>query len=323
MTVNNRFTQMQDAIPAAPTQKTDTPPAARWTALLRAMRPRQWTKNMVVLAAFFFALGDKKQHINPHLFAWALLAGVLFVAISSAIYIFNDLMDVERDRAHPVKRLRPLAAGKLPEAWAWSATFVLLGAGIGSAWFITPGFALTAIAYVFLQIAYTLWLKQLALIDVFVIAIGFVLRALAGGFAVNVIISPWLLICGFLMALFLALCKRRREKQLAAETNVFTFRPNLDADNEKLFDQLIAIAAGAVIVTYSIYTQWPDTVAKFETPWLCLTIPFVIFGIFRYLHLVYRKAMGDQPEAILLTDIPLMINILFFGLSVWWIAVAT
>jgi 4-hydroxybenzoate polyprenyltransferase len=291
------------------------------SALWRAMRPRQWTKNIVVLAAFFFALGDKQQHISPLLFGYALLAAALFSLVSSAVYLFNDILDRDLDRAHPVKRLRPLASGQLSITVAWGAIFVLLAAGMGGAWLVTPKFALTLIAYVALQVFYTLWLKHIALVDVFIIAIGFVLRAFAGGCAVDVHISPWLLICTFLMALFLALCKRRHEKHLAAEMNTPNFRPSLNSGNERLFDQLIGIMAGAVIVTYAIYTQWPDTVAKFDTPYLCLTIPFVIFGVFRYLDLVYRQAQGDQPESILLTDLPLIIDILFFGLSVWWIIV--
>ena len=134
-------------------------------------------------------------------------------------------------------------------------------------------------------------------------------------------ISSWLLICTFLMALFLALCKRRHEKRMVEETRLFNLRPSLNDSDQRLFDQLIAIMAGAVIIAYAIYTQWPDTVAKFQTTHLSFTIPFVIFGMFRYLDLVYRQAKGDQPESILLTDIPLILDILFFGICVWWIII--
>ncbi|MDD5676456.1 MAG: decaprenyl-phosphate phosphoribosyltransferase [Kiritimatiellae bacterium] len=302
------------------------PPAAasRLTLmnLARVMRPRQWAKNIVVLAAFFFALGDKQQQLSPLMFGWALLAAALFCITSSAVYIFNDIIDRQRDAAHPVKRLRPIASGAIPVATAWTVALILLGIGLGGAWSVASEFALTIIAYVVLQIAYTLWLKHAALVDVFVIAFGFVLRAIAGGFAVNVTISPWLLICTFLMALFLALCKRRHEKRLMEETQLFNIRPSLNASAERLLDQLIAIMAGAVIIAYAIYTQWPDTVAKFQTTHLSFTIPFVIFGMFRYLDLVYRHDKGDQPEYILLTDIPLIVDILFFGVCVWWIVIA-
>ncbi|MFA5043973.1 MAG: decaprenyl-phosphate phosphoribosyltransferase [Kiritimatiellia bacterium] len=307
-----------------PTVNPLPPPEPHLTllALARAMRPRQWTKNIVVLAAFFFALGDKHQHLSPLMFGWALLAAILFCVTSSAVYIFNDIVDRQRDWAHPVKRLRPIASGAIPVATAWTAAFILLVIGLGGSWLVTPGFALTIGVYVALQIAYTLWLKHVALVDVFVIAFGFVLRAIAGGLAVHVMISSWLLICTFLMALFLALCKRRHEKRLMEETKLFNLRPSLTDSDQRLFDQLIAIMAGAVIIAYAIYTQWPDTVAKFQTPHLSFTIPFVVFGIFRYLDLVYRQAKGDQPEYILLTDIPLIVDILLFGACVWWIIIA-
>ena len=301
-----------------PPQATATP---RLTLLnlARALRPRQWTKNIVVLAAFFFALGDKQQHLSPLMFGWALLAAALFCITSSAVYIFNDIIDRQRDWAHPVKRLRPIASGAIPVATAWVVAFILLGIGMGGSWLVAPEFALVVSVYVALQIAYTLWLKHVALVDVFVIAFGFILRAIAGGAAVSVMISSWLLICTFLMALFLALCKRRHEKRLVEETRQFNLRPSLNNSDERLFDRLIAIMAGAVIIAYAIYTQWPDTVAKFQTTHLSFTIPFVIFGMFRYLDLVYRQAKGDQPEYILLTDIPLILDILFFGACVWWI----
>jgi len=309
---------------------TARPPPPRANATLRltlmnllcVMRPRQWTKNIVVLAAFFFALGDKQQHLSPLMFGWALLATALFCITSSAVYIFNDIVDRQLDRAHPIKRLRPITSGALPVTTAWAVAFILLGIGMGGSWLMAPEFALVVSAYVALQIAYTLWLKHVALVDVFVIAFGFVLRAIAGGYAVNVTISSWLLICTFLMALFLALCKRRHEKRLMEETRLFNLRPSLNNSDERLFDQLIAIMAGAVIIAYAIYTQWPDTVAKFQTTYLSFTLPFVIFGIFRYLNLVYRQAKGDQPEYILLTDIPLILDILFFGICVWWIIIA-
>jgi len=303
-------------------QLPETTPRLTLLNLVRALRPRQWTKNIVVLAAFFFALGDKQQHLSPLMFGWALLAAALFCVTSSAVYIFNDIIDRQRDQAHPVKRLRPIASGAIPVATAWAVAFILLGIGTGGAWLVTPEFVLIVGIYVALQIAYTLWLKHVALVDVFVIAAGFVLRAIAGGFAVNVTLSSWLLICTFLMALFLALCKRRHEKRLMEETRQFNARPSLNDSDERLFDQLIAIMAGAVIIAYAVYTQWPDTVAKFQTTNLSFTIPFVIFGIFRYLDLVYRQAKGDQPEYILLTDIPLILDVLLFGVCVWWIVIA-
>ena len=309
-------------ITSSPAPQANSTPRLTLLNLARAMRPRQWTKNIVVLAAFFFALGDKQQQLSPFMLGWALLATALFCITSSAVYIFNDIVDRKRDAAHPVKHLRPIASGAIPVASALAVAFILLGIGLGGSWLVAPEFTLTVGVYMALQIAYTLWLKHVALVDVFVIAGGFVLRAIAGGVAVSVMISPWLLICTFLMALFLALCKRRHEKRLIEENQLSNLRPSLNDTDQRLFDQLIAIMAGAVIIAYAIYTQWPDTIAKFQTTHLSFTIPFVIFGIFRYLDLVYRQAKGDQPEYILLTDIPLIWDILLFGACVWWIIIA-
>jgi len=284
--------------------------------IIEEIRPRQWTKNIIVLAAFVFALGDKQQHLSLSMAGTAVLAMILFAIISSGVYVWNDICDLELDRAHPVKSRRPVAMGLIPIPAAWIMAITCLGAGSFGAWLMAPRFGMVVTAYILLQAAYTLYLKRLPLVDVFVIAFGFVLRAVAGAVVINVVISPWLLICTFLMALFLALCKRRHEKRLMDGGQNKNFRPSLNAGNERLFDQLIAITAGAVIIAYAVYTQWPETVAKFNTTRLSLTIPFVIFGIFRYLYLVYSHDQGDQPESILLTDLPLLADIVLFGLSV-------
>lgn len=284
--------------------------------LIRELRPRQWTKNMLVFAAFFFAVGDPSQQAGLLAFVHTLLATVAFCAVSSGVYIFNDLRDLELDRAHPVKRFRPLAAGLVGEKTARASSVILMAGGLVLVWgFCPPGAGMAVSAYVLIQAAYTLWLKRIALVDVFVIALGFVLRALAGGLASSVRISPWLLLCAFLMALFLALCKRRHEIRMDNHSPENT-RPSLRYGDEKLFDQLIAISASAAIICYAVYTQWPATVQKFDTHYLAFTVPFVVFGIFRYLDLVYRKSRGDQPEAILLTDIPLLVDMALYGAAV-------
>jgi 4-hydroxybenzoate polyprenyltransferase len=192
---------------------------------------------------------------------------------------------------------------------------VLLLAGIGGAFRLAGGFGETAAAYVLLQFVYSLWLKKAALVDVFVIATGFVLRAVGGGLAAGVAISPWLLLCTFLLALFLALCKRRHEK-LLLDSGGPGHRASLEDYDAKGLDQLIAIVAAATIVSYAIYTLWPETVHKFGTARLSLTTPVVIFGIFRYLDLVYRKDGGGRPERLLLTDRPLLVSIALYGLTV-------
>ena len=280
------------------------------------LRPRQWTKNLIVLAAFIFALGDKQQHLSFSMAGLVLVAMLLFALTSSGVYVWNDISDLEYDRAHPHKRLRPMAMGRISVGTGWIMAGICLVAGVLGAWLINAPFGMVLTVYVVLQAAYTLFLKHLPLVDVFVIAVGFVLRAVGGAVAINVVISPWLLICTFLMALFLALCKRRQEKHLMSAVRKEALRPSLKTINEQLFDQLIAITAGAAIIAYAVYTQWPETIAKFKTSHLSLTIPFVVFGIFRYLYLVYHREKGEQPESVLLTDLPLLIDMALFGLGV-------
>lgn len=281
--------------------------------LLRLLRVKQWTKNAVVFAAFVFALGDHNQDLS----AWELwkvcLAALAFSLVSSAVYIFNDLRDAPQDRLHPVKRNRPIASGAVKPGPALGLAAVLLAAGLGGAGRLGGNLLAVLGGYVLLQAAYTLWLKRLALVDVIVIATGFVLRALAGAVVIHVVISPWLLLCAMLLALFLGLCKRRHEKVNLAGQGT---RAALDAYDERLLDQLIAVTASAALVCYSIYTLWPETVDKFGTPWLAATIPFVVFGLFRYMDIVYRQEKGDRPEQILLTDGPLMADVALYGLAV-------
>jgi len=292
--------------------------ATRPLPWLRALRPSQWTKNLIIFAAFLFALGDRQQHVDWLVFFDALQAALAFCLVSSGIYLFNDIRDLEQDRVHPSKRFRPIAAGQLsvPLAFGFSAA-LLAGGLIWSAW-IAPSLVWVVAIYVLMQVAYSLWLKQVALVDVFIIAGGFVLRALAGGAAIGVKLSPWLLLCAMLLALFLALCKRRHEKVMLGrteETNPVT-RHSLAQYDTRLLDQLIAIVSAATLVCYALYTLWPDTVKKFGTDRLVVTVPFVIFGLFRYLDLVYRHELGDRPEHILLSDWPLLLDIALYGATI-------
>jgi 4-hydroxybenzoate polyprenyltransferase len=288
-----------------------------WIHALRAMRPKQWTKNAVVLAPFLFALGDRHQGVGLSQFWTALQAALVF---SSGIYLFNDVKDAPYDRLHPTKRLRPVAAGEISVGAALLLSAVLLAGGLVWGWRLSRPLGWVVGSYVLLQVVYTFVLKKIALIDLFVIAGGFVLRALAGAVALSVAISPWLLLCALLLALFLALCKRRHEKVVLNDVTGET-RPALEHYDERLLDQMIAIVSAATIVSYALYTLWPDTVQKFGTAWLGLTIPFVIFGIFRYLDLVYRHEKGGQPELILLTDVPLLVDLALYGASVLLIIV--
>lgn len=281
--------------------------------LVHLLRVKQWTKNAVVFAAFVFAFGDRQQDLA----AWELwkvcLAALAFSLVSSAVYIFNDLRDAPQDRLHPIKCRRPIASGEAGPALAWGVALALLAVGLGGAWRLASELLAVMGAYLALQVVYSLGLKRLALVDVIVISLGFVLRALAGAVVIHVKISPWLLVCAMMLALFLGLCKRRHEKVNLAGMGT---RAALDGYDERLLDLLIAMTGAASLVCYSIYTLWPETVAKFGTPWLGATIPFVIFGLFRYMDLVYRRDQGDRPEHILLTDLPLMIDVALYGAAV-------
>jgi 4-hydroxybenzoate polyprenyltransferase len=248
-------------------------------------------------------------------------AAALFCLVSSAIYLVNDVRDVRQDREHPTKRFRPIAAGELGAPAALAMAAMLLGGGMGTAaWLNRPLFTVLA-GYVVVQLFYTFALKRIALVDLFMIAGGFVLRALAGAVAIDADISPWLLLCAMLLALFLALCKRRHEKVVLNDAGGRT-RESLAQYDERLLDQLIAMVGAATLVCYALYTLWPDTVQKFGTRLLGLTIPFVIFGLFRYLDLVYRHEKGGHPEVILLTDLPLLADLALYGLTVLVILVA-
>lgn len=286
--------------------------------VLRALRPSQWIKNGIVLAAYFFARWDPGQ--QSHAAGWdalsrVLLAAGLFCLVSSSVYLVNDLHDIEADRAHPIKRRRPIAAGQVPVVTAWLLALVLALGGCSGAWCLSHAFGTLLGCYLVLQLAYTYGLKRVALLDVFIIAIGFVLRAIGGALVIDVRISPWLLLCTFLLALFLGLCKRRHEKRLLDADDAQQHREALTAYDERLLDLLIGIAGSATVVSYALYTLSPETVARFGTSRLGFTIPFVVFGVFRYLDLVYRLEQGGRPEKVLLTDRILMATLLLYGAS--------
>jgi len=263
------------------------------------------------MAAVFFAFWDKActQQFDLTAILKVILAAFIFCVVSSGIYILNDIKDIEADRTHPVKRLRPVAAGLIPIPTAWFMATILIFSGMASSLFLSRQFAQVIASYVAIQFIYSYGLKQVALLDVLVLASGFVLRAIAGAVALpGVTISPWLLLCTFLLALFLGLCKRRQEKIVFNDAH----RQSLLNYDQHLLDLLVSITAAAVIVSYSIYTLWPGTVEKFGTHSLGFTIPFVIFGVFRYMELVYRHEKGDRPELVLLTDIPILVNMFLY-----------
>jgi len=292
--------------------------AVRIPAWLHALRPAQWIKNSIVPAAYFFAWRDPSQSAQlqgEHPLLSEGLAVICFCALSSAVYLINDLRDREADRAHPIKRLRPLAAGTLSLSTALALAGGLAASSLLLACVLPRTFSLLLVTYALMQMAYTFLLKRIAYVDVFIIAIGFVLRAAAGAAAITVRISPWLLLCTFLLALFLALCKRRHEKRLLEDSE--THREALGGYDRQLLDIQISIVASATTVCYAIYTLAPETIQRFGTNRLGFTVPFVLFGLFRYLSLVYQQDEGNRPEKVLLTDKILIITVLGFLATAW------
>jgi len=273
-------------------------------AIVASMRPRQWVKNLFVFAGLVFA-----QRLFTDAAWTAAAAFAIFCALSGAIYLVNDVADRERDRLDPRKRLRPIAAGRLPASVALATAAVLIGAGLGLGALLSRPFLITAVAYVLLLVAYSAWLKHLVIVDVLVVAGGFVLRAVAGAVVIDVEISGWLLICTILLALFLALGKRRYE-YLALDADAVGHRPILAEYSPALLDQMIAVVTASTVTAYALYTMSPETVAKFRTHLLPATLPFVLYGIFRYLYLLYRRQLGGNPSELLLNDKALLINTL-------------
>ncbi len=280
--------------------------------LLYSLRPGQWSKNLVVFAGLLFGLRLFDRAAVLH----ALAAFVVFCALSGVVYLVNDVADRESDRQHPLKAKRPIASGALPVAAALTAAVVLGVGGLIAALLIGPPFAFVAASYLALQIAYSGTLKHIVIIDVLTIAVGFVLRAVAGAEAVNVEISHWLLVCTILLALFIALAKRRHEIVLLAG-GATSHRPILGEYSPYLLDQMIGVVTASTLISYIFYTISPETQAKFGTPWLGLTIPFPLYGIFRYLYLVHQREGGGSPADLLLTDRPLLACV-----ALWAVAVA-
>lgn len=278
-------------------------------SLITSLRPQQWTKNLFVLAALPFGL----KLFDGAAVATAMAAFFVFCALSGVVYLVNDLYDREADRLHPTKRLRPIAAGDLPVRSA-VVSAVLIGAGaLLSAWWIGPTFAAAAAAYLSLFTLYSRWLKHIVIVDVLSIAIGFALRAYAGATAIDVPVSDWILICTTLLALFLGLSKRRHEITLLADGAV-QHRRILNEYSPYLLDQMIGVVTASTLMAYIIYCTSSDTVERFGTRLLVLTVPFPIYGIMRYLYLVHRKDGGGNPSELLITDRPLLVCVGFWGL---------
>jgi 4-hydroxybenzoate polyprenyltransferase len=279
--------------------------------LLASLRPEQWTKNLFVFAGTLFG----GHLLDASAMGRAAAAFAIFCALSGVVYLFNDLIDREADQLHPLKRLRPIASGRLSPRTAAIAAALLAGVAIAAALALSATFAWVSAAYVVLLVLYSFVLKHLVIIDALTIAAGFVLRAAAGAVAVSVPISHWLLVCTTLLALFLVLSKRRHELTLLAD-GAITHRPILDEYSPYLLDQMIAVVTASTVVAYSVYATSGETAVRLGTTRLGLTIPFVLYGIFRYLYLVHQKRAGGSPADLLLTDRPLLACVGLWALAV-------
>ncbi len=281
----------------AATFRLDT--VSSWTAtVIRAMRPAQWLKNGVVFAALVF--GGKL--LEPAAVASATLAALAFCLLSSGFYLINDVRDRDADRLHPVKRFRPVPAGELASRTAGVLGALLILVAIAASALLSLNILLAFLAYAGLMAAYNLGLKEIAILDVFAIAAGFVLRAVAGAVVIDVSISPWLLVCTMLLALLIGFGKRRYE--LVVLDDARGHRRNLSVYNQTMLDQSVAVTAAGTLIAYAVYTFDSDSAQYHHR--MMLTIPIVAYGVFRYLFLLYLGGQGGAPEAMLLTDRPLV-----------------
>jgi len=280
-------------------------------ALFQSLRPRQWPKNLLVFAGLVFSL----NLFNLTDLLRALAGFVVFCLLSGGVYLVNDLADVEKDRLHPLKRLRPIASGRLGVGAAKTAAVVVGVIGLAGSFALDWRFGLVGSAYFLLELAYSFRLKHLVVLDVMTVAAGFALRAVAGTVLVHVTLSSWLFVCTILFALFISLAKRRHELITLANGGA-GHRAVLENYSETLLDQMMAVATSSSVIAYCLYTIAPETIAKFGTHNLMLTVPFVLYGVYRYLYLVYRKEMGGAPEQALLSDFPLLVDVLLWMASV-------
>jgi 4-hydroxybenzoate polyprenyltransferase len=280
-------------------------------AIFTSLRPHQWTKNLVVFAA----LPLSKRFFQTDAALQSLLAFALFCALSGAVYLVNDVADVERDRLHPRKRLRPIASGQLSRGAALLCAFILAGGALALSLLLGTKFALAGLAYLLLNLLYSFWLKEVLILDAITLSLGFVIRAVAGALALRIEIGDWLLICTMLLALFLTLCKRRHELTSLNE-GASNHRRILSEYSPYLLDQMIAVVTASCVTAYAFGTTAPETVGTYHTRRLTWTIPFVLYGIFRYLYLVHRREQGGSPTDVLLTDLPILLDLALWGLAI-------
>jgi len=282
--------------------------------ILVSMRPRQWTKNLVLFAGIVFS----RNLFNIALLERSFCGFAIFCLMSGAVYILNDVFDRARDGAHPVKKKRPIPSGLLSPGEAVPFAVVLIAALLVLSWVLGREFFIAAAAFIALSFAYSTFLRSVVILDVFSISFNFLLRAVAGVAVLEPVvpgieISPWLLICTLFLSLFLAFCKRRNEIVFLSEAGAH--RNSLKDYSVHLLDQLVGLSAATALVSYSIYTIWPSTVEKFGTGNLVYTIPFVVFGIMRYLYIVYSRNEGGDPSGVLLTEKSILIAVFLWFLT--------
>lgn len=279
-------------------------------ALLASMRPHQWTKNGFVFAAIIFAQRlDRVEDLVR-----TVIAFVLFCALSGTVYLINDLVDVEKDRAHARKRLRPIASGRLSPTIAGVSAFAIAIPSLILSFLLSPAFGTVTATYFGVNLLYSLYLKNLVILDVMTLAFGFVLRAVAGAEVIQVEISPWLVLCTSLLALFLGFCKRRNELVVLQEA-ASGHRGVLREYSVSYLDQMISVVTASTVIAYAFYAMSAEVQTKLHTHYLGLTVPFVLYGIFRYLYVLNMRGEGGNPSRTLLEDRPLLINVLLWGLT--------
>ena len=288
--------------------------------IIVSMRPRQWTKNLVLFAGIVFS----RKLFDAPLLERSLYAFIVFCFMSGAVYILNDVFDRRKDTGHPAKSKRPIASGLLGVREAVPVSLLLMAALLVVSWMLGRAFFITAAAFVALNIVYSVFLRNVVILDVFSISFSFLLRAAAGVAVLrpvvpDVEISPWLLICTLFLSLFLGFCKRRNEIVFLEGAGAQAHRNSLKDYSVHLLDQLVGLSATTALISYSIYTVWPSTVEKFGTSNLVYTIPFVVFGIMRYLYIVYSRNEGGDPSGILLTEKSILIAVFLWFLTTIWI----
>lgn len=279
------------------------------------MRPWQWTKNLVLFAGVVFS----RRFLEVDLVERSFIGFVVFCLLSGAVYIINDVIDRKRDREHPDKKGRPITSGLLGSPAALATAFVLIALLLTLSWFLGRTFFVLALLFILLNMIYSAFLKRAVILDAFSISFSFLIRATAGVVVLHPVIpglelSPWLLICTLFLSLFLAFCKRRFE--ICALQSAGEHRVALRKYTPMLLDQLVGLTAAATLLSYSIYTVWPNTVEKFSTTYLVFTVPFVGFGLMRYLYLVYSRNDGGDPSGLLLLDRGILVDVFLWFLAV-------